>query len=255
MKLRLLTVTLLSLGLLSGVVYAEKPTSETDKLSYTIGNDMGAKFKKQDIQVNPQVLAQGLQDALNGATPALTADEQKAVIESFQKQMMEKAQEKYKMESETNAKAGEAFLKANAKKSGVKTTKSGLQYEVIEKGTGAKPTDTDKVNVDYEGTSIDGKVFDSSYERGKPVTFAVNQVVPGWTEALKMMPVGSTWKIYVPAKLGYGEQGVPGAIGPNQVLVFKLHLISIEKPVAETKSEKVEAAPATATTSTAPAKS
>jgi FKBP-type peptidyl-prolyl cis-trans isomerase FklB len=237
MKLRVLTIALLGLGLVSSVYAAGvELKNDTDKLSYTIGNDMGSKFKQQNIAVNPVAFEQGLNDALNGKEPALTLDQQKAVMENFQKTMMTKMQSEMKVQGEKNAKEGKAFLAKNAKEKGVKTTKSGLQYKVIEEGKGPKPSATDTVTVNYEGTLLDGTVFDSSYQRGKPVSFPLNGVIPGWTEALQLMPVGSTYMIYIPSNLAYGEQGAPGAIGPNQTLTFKIQLISTEKATAGDKS-------------------
>ena len=131
----------------------------------------------------------------------------------------------------TNLKAGEDFLAANAKKEGVKTTASGLQYKVIKSGSGPSPKPTDTVKVHYNGTLIDGTVFDSSIRRGSPATFPVNGVIPGWTEALQLMKVGDKWQLFIPAKLAYGEQG-PGPIGPNATLIFDVELLGIEKPEA-----------------------
>ncbi len=124
---------------------------------------------------------------------------------------------------------GEAFLAANKNKPGIKTLPDGLQYKVIKQGHGAAPTDNDTVTVDYAGTLIDGTEFDSSYKRGQPATFQVSAVIPGWTEALKMMKTGSEWELYIPATLAYGDQGAPPVIGPNQVLIFKIHLIDVQK--------------------------
>ena len=121
------------------------------------------------------------------------------------------------------------FLAANKNKPGVKTTANGLQYKILTQGKGEKPIDGNSVTVDYEGKLVDGSVFDSSYKRGEPATFPVNGVIPGWTEALKLMPVGSTWELFIPANLAYGEQGAPPSIGPNETLIFKVHLISVAK--------------------------
>ena len=132
-----------------------------------------------------------------------------------------------KIQGDKNKTEGEEFLAKNKEKEGVKTTDSGLQYEIIKEGTGPKPKETDKVKVDYTGTLIDGTVFDSSVQRGQPATFGVNQVIPGWTEALEMMPVGSKWKIYIPSDLGYGERGAGKDIGPNSTLIFEVELLDI----------------------------
>jgi FKBP-type peptidyl-prolyl cis-trans isomerase len=149
----------------------------------------------------------------------------------LQKSAMARAEEKQKVTAEKNLKAGEAFLAENAKKEGVKTTASGLQYKVIKSGTGPSPKPTDVVKVQYHGTLIDGTVFDSSVRRNQPATFTVNGVIPGWTEALQLMKVGDKWKLFIPAKLAYGEQG-SGPIGPNIVLIFDVELLGIEKPEA-----------------------
>ena len=149
----------------------------------------------------------------------------------MEKSLRAKAEEKQKATAEKNLKAGEAFIAANAKKEGVKTTASGLQYKVIKTGTGASPKLTDTVKVHYHGTLIDGTVFDSSVQRGEPVTFPVNGVIPGWTEALQLMKVGDKWQLVIPAKLAYGEDG-SGPIGPNSVLIFEVELLDIEKPEA-----------------------
>jgi FKBP-type peptidyl-prolyl cis-trans isomerase len=146
----------------------------------------------------------------------------------LQKSAMAKAEEKQIAAAEKNLKAGEAFLAANAKKEGVKTTASGLQYKVIKAGTGASPKPTDIVKVHYTGTLVDGTVFDSSVQRGEPATFPVNGVIPGWTEALQLMKVGDKWQLVIPSKLAYGEQG-PRAIGPNSTLIFDVELLGIEK--------------------------
>ena len=241
MKLRLLTLTLVGLGLATSV-YAVDLKTETDKVSYSIGYDMATKFKQQGIGLNPEVFSQGLTDGLAGTQPALSMEEQKTVMEAFQKQMVQKMQTELKALGEQNAIAGKAFLEKNRKEKGVKVTKSGLQYKVVEQGeaNGPKPTADDIVTVDYEGSFIDGTVFDSSYKRGKPVSFPLNGVIPGWTEGLQLMPVGSTYMFYIPSKLAYGEQGAPGAIPPNKTLIFKVKLISIEKavPVTAATTEK-----------------
>ena len=153
-----------------------------------------------------------------------------AAIMTMQKQAMAKMQQKEKLLAATNLKASNAFLAANKSKPGVKTTASGLQYKVLTAGKGAAPTKQDTVTVDYEGKLISGKVFDSSYKRGKPVSFPVGGVIKGWQEALQMMKVGATWELYIPPAIAYGAQGSPGSIGPNQVLVFKVHLISMKSP-------------------------
>lgn len=203
--------------------------TQADRLSYTIGNEIGVSFRSHGQTLNPAIVNQGLQDGLAGRQSKLSRAEKKQVMLDYQKSMLAKAHKQMKAASKTNGAAGAAFLKANATKSGVKVTSSGLQYKVITPGSGAKPSATDTVTVDYQGSLINGTVFDSSYKRGQPAEFPVNQVIPGWTQALQMMPTGATWMLYIPANLAYGENGMPMAgIEPNSVLVFKVHLISIK---------------------------
>jgi FKBP-type peptidyl-prolyl cis-trans isomerase len=218
--------------LVSSVSAQDKPdlTNPKQKASYAIGLNIGTTLKRQELDVDTKALTAGITDGFAGK-PALTEDEQKAVLMDLQKSVMARAEEKQNAAAETNLKAGEAFLAANAKKEGVKTTASGLQYKVINSGTGLSPKLTDVVKVHYHGTLIDGTVFDSSVRRNQPATFPVNGVIPGWTEALQLMKVGDKWKLFIPAKLAYGEQGPP-SIGPNTTLIFEVELLGIEKPAA-----------------------
>jgi FKBP-type peptidyl-prolyl cis-trans isomerase FklB len=199
------------------------------RISYCIGADIGKNFKRSEIEIDPKVLAAGMADALAGKT-TLTEEEMSETLSNFQKEMMTKMQAKQKDSGDKNLKDGETFLAANAKKEGVKTLPSGLQYKVIKSGTGKTPKSTDTVKTHYHGTLIDGTVFDSSVERKEPVTFPVNGVIPGWTEALQLMKEGDKWTLFVPAKLAYGERGAGQKIGPNSALVFEVELLSIEKP-------------------------
>jgi FKBP-type peptidyl-prolyl cis-trans isomerase len=216
-------------------------TTQKQKFSYAIGMKMGANFKKQSVPVDPAILARGIRDALAGNKTLLTDDEAQAAIQEVQKEMQAKQQEKQKAAAEVNKKEGEAFLAANKSKPGVVTLPSGLQYKILTAGTGPKPTATDSVNCNYRGTLIDGKEFDSSYKRGKPVTFPVTGVIKGWTEALQLMPVGSKWQLFIPSDLAYGDRGAGADIGPGATLVFEVELISIEDkskdktPAAEEK--------------------
>lgn len=204
-------------------------TTDKEKLSYAIGVDLGANFKAQNIDINPATLQRGINDMLSGGKLAMTKEQVAATLITFQKNMIAKQKAVFDTASAKNLQEGNTFLTANKTKPGVKTTASGLQYKVITPGNGASPTDSDVVTVDYQGNFLNGQVFDSSYKRGKPVTFPVSEVIPGWTETLKLMQPGETVEVYVPANLAYGERGLGNAIGPNQTLIFKIHLISIKK--------------------------
>jgi FKBP-type peptidyl-prolyl cis-trans isomerase FklB len=199
------------------------------KSSYAIGMDIGSNFKRQEIDIDAKALAAGLADALSGK-PQMTEAESKQVLNDFRTSMMAKMQEKDKAAGEKNVKAGEDFLAANAKKEGVKTTASGLQYKVLKSGDGKgkTPKATDTVKVHYHGTLIDGTVFDSSVERGEPAEFPVNGVIPGWTEVLQLMKEGDKWQVYIPSKLAYGERGAGGKIGPNATLIFDVELLKVQ---------------------------
>jgi FKBP-type peptidyl-prolyl cis-trans isomerase FklB len=203
-----------------------------DKVSYSIGLNIGEGMKKQGIEINPEALVQGIKDVLGDGKHLLTEDEMSQVMMAFQKELMQKAETKKKTSGDSNKKEGVAFLEANKKKEGVKTLASGLQYIVLKEGAGKSPKATDTVVTHYRGTLIDGKEFDSSYKRNEPATFPVNQVIKGWTEALQLMKEGSKWQLFVPSELGYGEDGAGNDIGPNSVLIFEVELISIlaDKP-------------------------
>lgn len=219
---------------------AASALSELDKVSYSIGIQMGADFKQQDIQINPSLFMQGINDAQQMGPKLLTEDEVRNTLVNFQKNMIQKQQENQLKLSSKNLEDGNKFLEENKKKPGVTTLPSGLQYRVVQAGTGSKPTATDTVVTHYSGKFIDGKEFDSSYSRGEPAEFQVNAVIPGWTEALQLMQPGAKWEIVVPAKLGYGENGVGRIIGPNATLVFDIELLSINN------ASKAQAAPAAA---------
>ena len=202
---------------------------QKEKISYLIGMDIGTNFKRQSIDIDPDILGRGIKDGLSGAKPLLSEQETKEVLAAFEKVMRAKQEETRKAVGEKNKKEGEVFLAANKAKEGVKTAPSGLQYKVIKPGTGKKPQATDTVTVHYRGTLADGTEFDSSYRRGKPATFPVSGVIPGWTEALQLMEEGAKWQVVIPSKLAYGEQGAGQAIGPNATLIFEVELISIQE--------------------------
>lgn len=223
-------------GSVSTTMAAVTLDTEEAKLSYSIGTDLGSNFKAQNINVNSDAFMAGMTDALSGKKPQLTKAEMKQTLQNFQKKMLMKRLAQYKKSAEKNKKEGDAFLKANKAKPGVVTLASGLQYKVLAKGAGQSPTKEDAVTVEYTGKLLNGKVFDSSDKAGKPATFKVTQVIPGWTEALQLMKVGSKWEIYVPSKLAYGARGIGGPIGPNETLVFQIKLISIEKDQKKNKA-------------------
>ena len=198
--------------------------TQGDSISYAIGASVGGSLKKDglDAILNVEMMQAGLTAAMKGDSMKIDAQSCQGVIQSY---FAAKEKEKGKAAIEK----GQKFLDENKKRAGVTTTLSGLQYEVIKMGTGPKPVATDKVTTHYHGTTIDGKVFDSSVDRGQPAQFGVNQVIPGWTEALQLMPVGSKWKLFIPSNLAYGERGAGGSIGPNETLIFEVELISIDK--------------------------
>ncbi len=198
-----------------------------DKVSYSIGLNIGKDFKQQDIDIDPNLLAQGIQDAVSGAEPQLTEEQIQETITAFQTEMMGKQEKKTKEMSEKNLKEGESFLAEHAKEEGVIALPSGLQYKVIEEGTGPKPQPTDTVKVNYEGKLPDGTVFDSSYKRGEPATFPVTGVIPGWTEGLQLMKEGAKYEFVIPPSLAYGERGAGPVIGPNSTLIFTVELLKV----------------------------
>src|SRR5213595_1485971 len=183
---------------------------QKDKVSYSIGMNIGFNLSKQKVDINPDILAAGIKDSIAGK-PQLTQDQVKDVMAQLEKDM----EQKQKQAGEKNKTEGAKFLEEYKKKPGVKTTASGLEYKVEKEGAGPQPKATEMVTVNYRGTLIDGTEFDSSYKRGQPATFPVNGVIKGWTEALQMMPVGSKWQIVVPPELAYGARGAGADIGPN----------------------------------------
>ena len=202
-----------------------------DKFSYALGMNLGASLHKQSVDVDPNIVAQGLRAALAGGKTLLTQEEAQAALTEVQNELRKKQQEKMQVAGEANKKEGEAFLASNKAKEGVVTLPSGLEYKILKEGNGPKPTASDSVVCNYRGTLINGTEFDSSYKRGQPATFPVNGVIKGWTEALQLMPVGSKWQLFVPSSLAYAERGAGGDIGPNATLIFEVELLSIqEKP-------------------------
>jgi len=205
---------------------ASAPKTDQQKESYSLGYKIGLDF--QNIDIEPDSLARGMKDALANGKPSLTEEQMREALMNLQKKVMARQQQQIEQLAEKNRQAGKAFLLENRQKKGVKTTSSGLQYKVVEKGSGKKPGPDDTVVVHYRGHFLDGKEFDSSYKRNEPATFMVKKVIPGWTEALQMMKEGAKWEVFIPSELAYGEEGAPG-IAPNSTLVFDVELISIQK--------------------------
>ena len=207
-------------------------STQKAKLSYALGMNIGAGVKSQPVDIDPDILARGMKDAMTGAKPLLTEDEAKAVLTQAQNELRQQQQAKTKQEGEANKKEGEAFLAANKTKEAVVTLPDGLQYKILTAGTGPKPTATDSVVCNYRGTLVNGTEFDSSYKRGQPVTFPVNGVIKGWQEALPLMPVGSKWQLFVPSDLAYGDHAMSADLGPNSTLIFEVELLSIKDKTA-----------------------
>jgi len=198
---------------------------QKDKVSYSIGLNIGSNLARQNVEINADALSAGIKDAIAGK-PQLTQDQVKEVMTTFEKDM----QAKQKAAGEKNAAEGTKFLEENKKKEGVKTTASGLQYKLIKEGTGAQPKATDTVTVNYRGTLINGKEFDSSYKRGQPATFPLNGVIKGWTEGLQLMKTGAKYQLFVPPNLAYGERAAGPDISPNSTLIFEVELLDIKPP-------------------------
>jgi FKBP-type peptidyl-prolyl cis-trans isomerase FklB len=229
-SMKLQWIALLGLLFLASQVSAEDNLalkSQKEKVSYSIGMDIGNNIKKQAIDIDPELLARGIKDAFSTEKPLMTEEEIRQTMMAFQKKMMAKQEEQMKKAGEKNKKEGEAFLAENKKKEGVITLPSGLQYKVIKAGQGKKPQASDKVTVHYRGTLINGTEFDSSIRRGQPATFPVSGIIPGWSEALQLMQEGAQWQLFIPPNLAYGERGAGNVIGPNSTLIFEVELISV----------------------------
>jgi FKBP-type peptidyl-prolyl cis-trans isomerase FklB len=203
---------------------AAKPSTEKEKFSYAIGFQIGQGFKRDNLEIDTKTMAEAINDVLSDKAPQLSIAEMRSTMEAAQKRLVaERAAKGEKAKS-----AGQAFLAANKKKKGVITRDSGLQYKVIQSGKGKQPTASSKITAHYKGTLIDGKEFDSSYRRGQPATFGVNQVIKGWQEVLPLMHEGDKWQVFIPSNLAYGERGQPPTIGPNETLIFDIELLKVE---------------------------
>src|SRR5881394_4186763 len=215
---------------------------QKDKVSYSIGMQIGFNLGRQKVDINPDILAAGIKDSLAGK-PQLTPDQVKDIMAQFEKDM----EQKQKQLGEKNKTEGTKYLEENKKKAGVKTTPSGLQYKVVKDGTGAQPKATDMVTVNYRGTLIDGTEFDSSYKRGQPATFPVNGVIKGWTEALQLMKVGSKYQLFIPSNLAYGERAVSPDLSANSTLIFEVELLDAKPAPTPGAAAAPKAAPSPAT--------
>ncbi len=233
---RIITValTLFVVGCQSKAEEKVKLENQTDKVSYSIGLDIGRSFKTQGIDINSAALTKGIKDGLAGGETMMTDGEIQACMEAFQAEMMAKMGGENSPNpdggsvADSNSTQGETFLAENKTKEGVVTLPSGLQYKVIRAGTGKTPKLTDTVVTHYRGKLINGKVFDASYDRGEPISFPVSGVIAGWTEALQIMQEGAKWELYIPSKLAYGPRGAGPDIGPNATLIFEIELISVK---------------------------
>jgi FKBP-type peptidyl-prolyl cis-trans isomerase FkpA/FKBP-type peptidyl-prolyl cis-trans isomerase FklB len=243
------SLTVLAVACKPGDKTAEKPATtagtsttkpipglptEKDQVSYMIGMAMAKQLDLAKDEIDVDVIAKAIKSSLAGQKMLLTDQQAAEIAQAFSQKMQAKQIAKMMADAKTNLAQGDAFLAKNAQAPGVQTTASGLQYQVVTEGKGPKPQPTDVVRVNYKGTLLDGKTFDSSYDRGEPATFPLNQVVPGWQEGIAMMPVGSKYKFWIPAKLGYGDKGTPGGpIPPNATLVFEVELLDIVKQPAK----------------------
>jgi FKBP-type peptidyl-prolyl cis-trans isomerase len=207
--------------------------TQKERLSYAVGVEMSQDLKRAGVEIDAALMVRGLNDGLSGKKLLLTDRDLRDTVSAFQVARKEKQAEAGKAAAEDNKKRGEAFLAENARKPGVVTLPSGLEYEILRAAEGRRPTDDDTVECHYRGTLIDGAEIDSSYRRSQPLTFRVGQVIPGWREALKLMPVGAKWKLFVPSQLAYGEQGIKSksgrTIAPNAALVFEVELLGIKR--------------------------
>lgn len=205
---------------------SRKFKNDTEKMSYAMGLNVAEYIVHTPVELNPQLVLEGLGDALAGK-PAIPSEEYASAMRMLHTKIQEAARQKEKDLAGKNIREAEEFLAANRKKAGVTETPTGLQYEVIENAEGPKPNRTSKVRVHYTGTLLNGSVFDSSVQRGEPAEFGLNQVIPGWTEGLQLMSEGAKYRFFIPARLAYGERGAPGAIPPNAALIFEVELLKI----------------------------
>ncbi|MFU8877636.1 MAG: FKBP-type peptidyl-prolyl cis-trans isomerase [Wenzhouxiangellaceae bacterium] len=229
MKHNILVTAAVAVAMHLGTAGAQVTELETpeQRLSYTLGMDMGQSLAGQDMDLDIEILIQALRATYHGEQTLLTREQADSERERFIRERQQRLEQQRLDDARINLEEGEAFLAANAERDGVQVTESGLQYRVLEAGDGASPAATDRVTVHYRGRLINGVEFDSSYSRGEPATFGLNQVIPGWTEGLQLMREGGRYEFFIPSDLAYGEQGRPGPIGPNSTLIFEVELIEV----------------------------
>ena len=228
----LLLVLLISVGLVFGEKDLETPK---DKASYAVGYNMGLNLKRLSKIPHMDLLIKGLNDAVENKKSALAVDEMRRALKNFYEMSQKQKIEERKKLGEKNLAEGKVFLEENGKKEGIVTTKSGMQYKVINEGSGPIPGPEDIVELHYIGKTLDGKEFHNSYNKGKPVTFQVQRTYQGWSEALRMMKTGSKWKIFLPAELAFKDRGLGGKVGPNAVVIFELELLGVKPPAPKTE--------------------
>ncbi|WP_163578072.1 FKBP-type peptidyl-prolyl cis-trans isomerase [Halomonas faecis] len=222
----LLTTACAAALTLTGQLASAAPESDDERLSYSLGVAYGQSIAQDFADLDVDAFAEGIRDVIEDNELAMDNEAMSEALSRFQEEAMAARQAESEVLAERNQAEGEAFLEENAEHEGVQVTQSGLQYEVLESGDGPSPDTTSTVEVHYEGSLVDGTVFDSSHDRGEAITFRVNQVIEGWQEALPMMQVGDTWKLFIPPELGYGAQG-QGPIGPNETLIFEIELLDV----------------------------
>lgn len=260
-KLRLFTAAVLCSVAFQAAMAVDAPattgsaalTNEADKISYSIGVDIGQSFRKQNIQINSDLFMTGLKDGQSDKQSLLSKEEIYQTLVNLQNRLAQQQAETTAQQAKDNLAKGEAFLAKNKTATGIKTTASGLQYRVIKEGKGTTPKPGDIVTTHYRGHLIDGTEFDSSYKRNEPATFTVNAVIPGWTEALQLMTPGSKFELFIPSNLAYGSQGIGRIIGPNETLIFEIELLSVKpgdstgttSPQSKTNTSNKSAAKAT----------
>ncbi|MEZ5544039.1 MAG: FKBP-type peptidyl-prolyl cis-trans isomerase [Lysobacteraceae bacterium] len=228
----LLAAAIATVGFSSVAPAKDKLENDRDKRSYLVGMQIGGSLAQIKDEIDLSLVTQAMETVLKGDKALLSDEEAAEVQKSFAEHLQAKRVAEQAAAAKKNKEEGEAFLAKNRSAAGVKTTASGLQYKVVTEGKGTKPIATDTVKVHYTGTLLDGTKFDSSVDRGQPATFALNQVIPGWTEGLQLMPAGSKYTFWIPSDLAYGDRGTPGPIGPNSTLKFEVELMEIVKPAA-----------------------